>query len=75
MPVTIDDPDLPLGTHVFTAMEVTNNRVASIPDFLDMYACARVMGSYISNGNVCTNHGIWFNDDRCTLPKNWTRML
>jgi len=25
MPVTIDDPDLPLGTHVFTAMEVTNN--------------------------------------------------
>src|SRR5262249_18583772 len=24
-PVTIDDPDLPLGTHVFTAMEVTNN--------------------------------------------------
>src|SRR5262249_53870391 len=25
MPVTIDDADLPLGTHVFTAMEVTNN--------------------------------------------------
>ena len=25
MPVIIDDPDLPLGTHVFTAMGVTNN--------------------------------------------------
>jgi lipoprotein-anchoring transpeptidase ErfK/SrfK len=25
MPITIDDLDLPLGTHVFTAMEVTNN--------------------------------------------------
>jgi hypothetical protein len=38
MPVTIDDPDLPLGTHVFTAMEVTNNgigmrwNVVTMPD-------------------------------------------
>jgi hypothetical protein len=25
MPITIDNPDQPLGTHVFTAMEVTDN--------------------------------------------------
>jgi hypothetical protein len=46
----------------------------------DMYACARVMGSYyyISNRNVCAQTAqTWnlFNDDRCTLPENWTRML
>src|SRR5260221_9913859 len=43
----------------------------------DMYACARVMGSYISNRNVCAQTAqTWnlFNDDRCTLPENWTRM-
>src|SRR5260370_41545004 len=42
-----------------------------------MYACARVMGSYISNRNVCAQTAqTWnlFNDDRCTLPENWTRM-
>src|SRR6266436_2367956 len=34
------------------------------------------MGSYyISNRNVCAQTWSWFNDDRCTLPENWTRML
>ena len=27
LPVTIDDPDQPLGTHVFTAMEVTEDGI------------------------------------------------
>ena len=40
-----------------------------------MYARARVMGSYISNRNVCAQTWNLFNDDRCTLPENWTRML
>jgi hypothetical protein len=34
-----------------------------------------VMGSYISNRNVCAQTWNLFNDDRCTLPENWTRML
>jgi hypothetical protein len=41
-------------------------------------ARARVMGFYISNRNVCAQTAqTWnlFNDDRCTLPENWTRML
>src|SRR6266446_4580806 len=40
-----------------------------------MYARTRVMGSYISNRNVCAQTWNLFNDDRCTLPENWTRML
>src|SRR6266849_1931574 len=32
------------------------------------------MGSYISNRNVCAQTWNLFNDDRCTLPENWTRM-
>jgi hypothetical protein len=43
--------------------------------FLQQYARARVMGSYISNRNVCAQTWNLFNDDRCTLPENWTRML
>src|SRR5260370_26071146 len=29
----------------------------------------------ISNRNVCAQTWNLFNDDRCTLPENWTRML
>jgi hypothetical protein len=35
---------------------------------------ARVMGSYISNRNVCAQTWNLFNDGRCTLPENWTRI-
>jgi hypothetical protein len=44
-------------------------------DFLDMYARACVMGSYISHRSACAQTWSLFNDDRCTLPENWTRML
>jgi hypothetical protein len=39
------------------------------------YARARVMGSYISNRNVCAQTWNLFNDDRCTLSENWTISL
>src|SRR6266446_1826319 len=42
---------------------------------LQQYARARVMGSYISNRNVCAQTWNLFNDDRCTLSENWTRDL
>jgi len=40
------------------------------------HTCTRacVMGSYISNRNACAQTWNLFNDDRRTLPKNWTRM-
>ena len=55
-------------------VEIPQRLIYTSIDFL-MYARARVMGSYILNGMPAHKHWNLFNDDRCTLPKNWTRML
>jgi hypothetical protein len=44
-------------------------------DFCEIYARARASwGLIFRHRNVCAQTWILFNDDYCTLPKNWTRM-